>query len=170
MQEATGEKPQKDPSKQCPTPQGPTAPSQQLCQSQRAPHRSPAGPGATQRHHPGKLWGSQARLGSLSQWEGREGGGAEFQSPRNLVPGNPGSAQETHPCRASLRHKGEKEGVGHSAGAPTPAPVSLSCFRGESEDGGGKHTHASFYIAYLTWSLIHKHMSILYIKKKRMHQ
>ena len=50
------------------------------------------------RYHLGRLWGTWA----IPVREERDGGGAEFQSPRNLVPRNLESEQETHSCRASL--------------------------------------------------------------------
>ena len=71
--------------------------------------------------------------------------------PRNLE-----SEQETHSRRASLslRHKSEKEGVGHTARTHSPAPVSLRTTLEESGRMGEKtHTCLSLYkIAYLIWS------------------
>ena len=89
-------------------------------------------------------------LGQPSQGKGREerdGGGAEFQSPRNLVPRNLESEQETHSHRASLslRHKSEKEGVGHTARTHTPAPASLRTLE-ENGRMGEKHTHMPLFI------------------------
>ena len=89
-------------------------------------------------------------LGQPSQGKGREerdGGGAEFQSPRNLVPRNRESEQETHSHRASLslRHKSEKEGVGHTARTHTPAPASLRTLE-ENGRMGEKHTHMPLFI------------------------
>lgn len=85
-------------------------PSRQLCHSQSAPPGSPAGPGAAQRHHSGEAVQEPGQAGAPLPGEGQgggDGGGAEFQSPRNLVPGNPESEQETHPSRMSLRLKRE---------------------------------------------------------------
>ena len=87
-------------------------------------------------------------LGQPSQGKGREerdGGGAEFQSPRNLASGNLESEQETHPCKMSLRHKGEKEGVGHTARTHTPAPASLRTLE-ENGRMGEKNTHTPLFI------------------------
>ena len=89
-------------------------------------------------------------LGQPSQGKGREerdGGGAEFQSPRNLVPRNLESEQETHSRRASLslRHKSEKEGVGHTARTHTPAPASLRTLE-ENGRMGEKNTHMPLFI------------------------
>lgn len=89
--------------------------------------------------------GSQARLGPLSQGKGREemdGGGAEFQSSRNLVPGNLESEQEIHLCR----HKEGKEGVNHPARTYTPALCHSQLLQRRLQGGGGKYTHASFYM------------------------
>ena len=88
--------------------------------------------------------GSQARLGPLSQGKGREemdGGGAEFQSSRNLLPGNLESEQETHPCR----HKEGKEGVNHPARTYTPAPVPLTASPDETARRGRK-VHTCFFL------------------------
>ena len=89
-------------------------------------------------------------LGQPSQGKGREerdGGGAEFQSPRNLVPRNLESEQETHSHRASLslRHKSEKEGVGYTARTHTPAPTSLRTLE-ENGRMGEKNTHTPLFI------------------------
>lgn len=58
------------------------------------------------------------------------------------------SEQETQSRRASLslRHKSEKEGVGHTARTHSCTRVTQKYSRGEWEDGGEKHTHASLYI------------------------
>ena len=103
------------------------------------------------RDHLGRLWGTWAS----PVREERDGGGAEFQSPRNLVPRNLESEQETHPCRMSLRHKGEKEGVGHTA---RTHPCTL---RSEllQRTRGWEKTHTCLFlykITYLIWSQIHK--------------
>ena len=96
------------------------------------------------RYHLGRLWGTWAS----PVREERDGGGAEFQSPRNLVPRNLESEQETHSCRASLtlRHKSEKEGVGHTARTHTPAPVSLRTTLEENGRMGEKNTHMPLFI------------------------
>ena len=80
--------------------------------------------------------------------EERDGGGAEFQSPRNLVPRNLESEQETgsHRASLSLRHKSKKEGVGHTARTHTPAPVSLRTTLEESGRMGEKNTHMPLFI------------------------
>ena len=75
-----------------------------------------------------------------------DGEGAEFQSPRNLASENLESEQETHPCRMNLRHKGEKEGVGHTARTHTPAPMSLKTTLEENGRMGGKNTHMPLFI------------------------
>lgn len=58
------------------------------------------------------------------------------------------SEQETHSCRASLslRHKSEKEGVGHTARTHTPAPVSLRTTLEENGRMGEKNTHMPLFI------------------------
>ena len=58
------------------------------------------------------------------------------------------SEQETHSCRASLtlRHKSEKEGVGHTARTHTPAPMSLKTTLEENGRMGGKNTHIPLFI------------------------
>ena len=85
-------------------------------------------------------------LGQPSQGKGREerdGGGAEFQSPRNLMPRNLESERETHSYRASLslRHKSKKEG----GRTHTPAPVSLRTLE-ENGRMGEKNTHMPLFI------------------------
>lgn len=105
----------------------------------------------------GQAVGSQARLGPLSQGKGREemdGGGAEFQSPRNLVPGNLGSQQETHPCR----NKEGKEGVNDPARTYTPAPVPLTASPEETARRGRK-VHTCFFL-YKVMYLGHGFMNI----------
>ena len=58
------------------------------------------------------------------------------------------SEQETHSRRASLslRHKSEKEGVGHTARTHTPAPMSLKTTLEENGRMGGKNTHMPLFI------------------------
>ena len=106
----------------------------------------------------GRLCRSPARLEPLSQGKSGEevdGEGAEFQSPRNLASENLESEQETHPCRMSLRHKGEKEGVGHTA---RTHPCTLHSELLQRTRGWEKtHTCLFLYkITYLIWSQIHK--------------
>lgn len=95
-------------------------------------------------------------LGQPSQGKGREerdGGGAEFQSPRNLVPRNLESEQETHSHRASLslRHKSEKEGVGHTA---RTHPCTLHSELLQRTRGWGKNTHMPLFIYNYIFNLI----------------
>ena len=46
----------------------------------------------------------------------------------------------------SLRHKGEKEGAGHTGRTHTPAPVPLRATLGENGRMGEKHTHTPLFI------------------------
>ena len=102
----------------------------------------------------GRLCRSLARLGPLSQGKSGEEvdrGGAEFQSPRNLASGNLESEQETHPCKMSLRHKGEKEGVGHTA---RTHPCTLHSELLQRTRGWGKNTHMPLFIYNYIFNLI----------------
>lgn len=77
------------PASRAPPPPFPPALSEPVCTS-REPNRPRCGPETSPAEAVGKL----GQAGVPPPGEG-QGGGAGFQSPRNLAPGNPESEQET---------------------------------------------------------------------------